>query len=80
MQADEANGHCQRGLTLLVFLIIVPEWCKCIPGHYSSAVIWRNAMKTRQIVIDVPEKILLAEKTDESTFARELRVLAAIKV
>jgi predicted HTH domain antitoxin len=37
-------------------------------------------MKTRQIVIDVPEKILLAEKTDESAFARELRVLAAIKL
>jgi predicted HTH domain antitoxin len=37
-------------------------------------------MSTRQIVIDVPEKILLAEKTDEATFARELRILAAVKL
>ncbi len=37
-------------------------------------------MVTRQIVIDVPEKVLLAEKTDEVSFARELRVLAAVKL
>lgn len=37
-------------------------------------------MATRQIVIDVPEKVLLAEKTDEAAFARELRVLAAVKL
>lgn len=37
-------------------------------------------MTTRQIVINVPEKILLAEKTDESAFARELRMLAAVKL
>lgn len=37
-------------------------------------------MATRQIVIDVPDKILLAEKTDEVAFARELRMLAAIKL
>jgi len=37
-------------------------------------------MSTRQIVIDVPEKILLAEKTDETAFARELRMLAAVKL
>lgn len=37
-------------------------------------------MTTRQIVIDVPEKVLLAEKTDETSFARELRVLAAVKL
>ena len=37
-------------------------------------------MTTRQIVINVPEKILLAEKTDKSTFARELRILAAVKL
>lgn len=37
-------------------------------------------MTTRQIVIDVPEKILLAEKTDASSFARELRILAAVKL
>ena len=37
-------------------------------------------MATRQIIIDVPEKVLLAEKTDEAAFARELRVLAAVKL
>ena len=37
-------------------------------------------MATRQIVIDVPEKVLLAEKADEVTFARELRILAAVKL
>ena len=34
----------------------------------------------RQIVIDVPEKVLLAEKMDEAGFAREIRVLAAVKL
>ena len=37
-------------------------------------------MSTRQIVIDVPELVLLAEKTDEIGFARELRMLAAVKL
>lgn len=37
-------------------------------------------MTTRQTVIDVPEKVLLAEKTDEASFARELRTLAALKL
>lgn len=37
-------------------------------------------MATRQIIIDVPEKILLAEKADEVDFAREMRVLASIKL
>ncbi len=37
-------------------------------------------MTTRQITITVPEKILLAEKTTEADFAREMRLLAAIKM
>jgi len=37
-------------------------------------------MTTRQIVIDVPEKVLLAEKADEMSFGRELCVLAAVKL
>jgi predicted HTH domain antitoxin len=30
--------------------------------------------------VDVPETILLAEKADEESFARELRTLAAVKL
>jgi len=37
-------------------------------------------MATRQIVIEVPEKILLAEKTDEIGFSRELPILSAVKL
>ena len=37
-------------------------------------------MTTRRIVLQIPEKVLLAEKTDEFTFARELRILAAVKL
>jgi predicted HTH domain antitoxin len=39
-----------------------------------------DRMATRQIIIDVPEKILLAEKTNEADFAREMRILAAVKL
>ena len=37
-------------------------------------------MTVRQITIDVPEKVLLAEKMDAATFGRELRILAAVKM
>lgn len=37
-------------------------------------------MATRQVVIDVPEKVLLAEKMDETDSSREMRILAAIKL
>ena len=37
-------------------------------------------MTMRQIVIDVPEKVILAEKSDEQAFGRELRTLAAVKL
>jgi predicted HTH domain antitoxin len=36
--------------------------------------------KMLRIQVDVPEQVLLAEKMDEATFARELSVLAAIKL
>jgi predicted HTH domain antitoxin len=37
-------------------------------------------MASRQLLIDIPETVLLAEKTDEVAFARELRMLAAVKL
>ena len=37
-------------------------------------------MTIRRIAIDVPESVLLAEKTDERSFAREVRMLAAVKL
>lgn len=37
-------------------------------------------MATRRVLLDIPEKILLAEKADEASFARELRTLAAVKL
>ena len=36
-------------------------------------------MTTRRITTDVPEKVL-SEKTDERAFAKELRMLAAVKL
>ena len=37
-------------------------------------------MTTRRIAIDVLEKMLLAARTDERAFAKELRMLAAVKL
>ncbi len=37
-------------------------------------------MSTRRVAIDVPESVLLSEKTDERAFARELGMLAAVKL
>jgi len=37
-------------------------------------------MATEKIVINIPEKILLAEKTDAASFAKELRILATVKL
>src|SRR5262245_11753337 len=36
--------------------------------------------KIRQLTVNVPEGVLLAEKTDETSFARELTTLAAVKL
>lgn len=35
---------------------------------------------TRTISIELPEKVLLAEKTDAASFIREMRMLAAVKL
>jgi predicted HTH domain antitoxin len=37
-------------------------------------------MTTIPITIQVPEQVLLAEKTDEAAFAHELSMLAAVKL
>ncbi len=37
-------------------------------------------MGTYQVTLDVPEKVLLAEKTDVDSFGRELLLLAAVKL
>ena len=37
-------------------------------------------MVSRSVVVEIPEKVLLAEKTDEVSFAKELQVLAAVKL
>jgi predicted HTH domain antitoxin len=37
-------------------------------------------MASRHVVIEVPETILLAEKTDEEAFGREIQILAAVKL
>ena len=34
----------------------------------------------REVRLSIPEKVLLAEKVDEVAFARELRMLAAVKL
>jgi predicted HTH domain antitoxin len=37
-------------------------------------------MATQQVILDIPDKVLLAEKMDAASFAREIRLLAAIKL
>lgn len=37
-------------------------------------------MTLQQVTLEIPEKVLLAEKTDAESFGREILVLAAVKL
>ena len=52
----------------------IQERCRIRANHEVIRI------STRQVTLDIPEKVLLAEKTDEATFGRELRILAAVKL
>ena len=48
--------------------------------HFSIFPKGVKNMTTRQITLEIPEKVLLSEKTDEASFSKEIRILAAVKL
>ncbi len=37
-------------------------------------------MAVKKVTLEIPEAVLLSEKTDEESFVREMRMLAAVKL
>lgn len=37
-------------------------------------------MNANDVVVNIPESVLIAEKTDAKSFAREIKMLAAVKL
>ena len=61
---------------------VLLQQCLHVPGKAGIELKKRKrrTMAAQHITLDIPEKILLAEKTDALAFGRELMVLAAVKL
>jgi predicted HTH domain antitoxin len=57
-----------------------PRWIAVCIRVYLLGRREEYIMGTRQIVLNVPDKVLLATKSDEATFGREVSMLAAVKL
>ena len=84
MAEGHGGAHAGSGKGWVNFLYSSLGAHPGVDGCTTQAVLVRHyeehTMGTRQIVINVPDKVLLATKSDEATFAREVAMLAAIKL